>query len=55
MTRSELVDSLANCFPQLARKDAEVAVNEIFVAISHALIKGRRVEIRGFGSFSLGH
>lgn len=52
MTRSELVDTLACRFPQLSRKDADVALNEILAGIAQALSDGRRVEIRGFGVFS---
>ncbi|WP_153111001.1 integration host factor subunit beta [Propionivibrio limicola] len=53
MTRSELIQALAGRFPQLALKDAELAVKEIIDAINQTLVQGRRVEIRGFGSFGL--
>lgn len=52
MTRSELIQSLTERFPQLTKKDAEVSVQEILSAIGNALSEGGRVEIRGFGSFS---
>ena len=55
MTRSELTAALAQRFPQLVQKDAEMAVAEILGAISAALAAGNRVEIRGFGSFSLNY
>ena len=55
MTRSELIAALAQRFPQLVQKDAEMAVAEILGAISAALAAGDRVEIRGFGSFSLNY
>lgn len=55
MTKSELIASLAGKFPQLTAKDAEVAVNVLLDAIATALAKGDRVEIRGFGSFSLNY
>jgi len=55
MTRSELVAALASRFPQLLSKDAGEAVNEILGAISRTLSAGHRVEIRGFGSFSLNY
>lgn len=55
MTRSELIQRLAERFPQLIQKDAEVAVAEILGTIHRTLISGDRVEIRGFGSFSLNH
>lgn len=53
MTRSELIALLAERFPQLVQKDAEMAVTEILGAIHAALVHGDRVEIRGFGSFGL--
>ena len=55
MTRSELIDALAARFPQLTELDAGVAVKELVDAIAQELIKGRRIEIRGFGSFSLNY
>jgi len=55
MTRSELIAALAQRFPQLVQKDAELAVSEILAAISKSLSKGYRVEIRGFGSFALNY
>ena len=53
MTRSELTQRLAQKFPQLTLKDTELAVAEMLDAIQRALTSGGRVEIRGFGSFSL--
>ena len=55
MTRSELITLLTERFPQLVQKDAEMAVAEILGAIHAALVHGDRVEIRGFGSFSLNY
>lgn len=55
MTRSELIAALAQRFPQLVQKDAELAVTEILTAITEALSKGHRIEIRGFGSFALNY
>lgn len=55
MTRSELVAQLAARFPQLVAKDADFAVKTILDAITHALSRGHRIEIRGFGSFSLNY
>lgn len=55
MTRSELIRLLAERFPQLVQKDSEMAVAEILGAIHAALVHGDRVEIRGFGSFSLNY
>ena len=53
MTKSELIDRLAAQFPQLVAKDAELAVKMILDAMGESLAKGERIEIRGFGSFSL--
>lgn len=53
MTRSDLVEELAARFAQLTHRDAEFAVKTILDAMSEALAKGHRIEIRGFGSFSI--
>ena len=53
MTRSDLVEALSERFGQLGQRDAELAVKAILEAISEALIEGQRIEIRGFGSFSV--
>jgi integration host factor subunit beta len=51
MTRSDLVEALAARFDQLTVRDAEIAVKTILDAMSDALARGHRIEIRGFGSF----
>src|SRR5690349_11369129 len=53
MTRSDLVEELASRFSQLTQRDAEYAVKTILDAVSDALVRGHRIEIRGFGSFSV--
>ena len=53
MTRSDLVEELAARFGQLSQRDAEFAVKAILDAMSDALVRGHRIEIRGFGSFSV--
>ena len=53
MTRSELVTALAERFPQLSPRDADTAARAILDAMCEALIKGHRIEIRGFGSFAV--
>lgn len=53
MTRSDLVEALADRFGQLTHRDAEFAVKAILDAMGDALVKGHRIEIRGFGSFSV--
>ena len=55
MTKSELIERLAARFPQLAAKDAEFAVKMVLDAMSAALVRGDRIEIRGFGSFALNY
>jgi integration host factor subunit beta len=55
MTKSDLIALLAERFPQLVAKDADFAVKMILDAMSEALAKGDRIEIRGFGSFSLNY
>ena len=55
MTRSDLIAALASRFTHLTAKDAEIAVKEILDAIGNSLAHGGRVEIRGFGSFSLNY
>ena len=53
MTRSDLVARLAEQFGQLTLRDTEFAVKTILDAMSDALARGHRIEIRGFGSFSI--
>jgi integration host factor subunit beta len=53
MTRSDLVARLAERFPQLTQRDTEFAVKTILDAMADALARGHRIEIRGFGSFSI--
>ena len=53
MTRSDLVEELAARFSQLTHRDAEYAVKTLLDAMSDTLGRGNRIEIRGFGSFSI--
>lgn len=53
MTRSDLVTQLAERFSQITHRDTEFAVKTILDAMSDALSRGHRIEIRGFGSFSI--
>ena len=55
MTKSELITLLSDRFSQLVHKDAELSVKTIIDSLSKSLSSGGRVEIRGFGSFSLNH
>ena len=53
MTRSELIDLMADSQNQLSIKDVELAVKLLIDHMSETLSAGQRIEIRGFGSFSL--
>lgn len=53
MTKSELIEQLSDGHEILNKRDAETVVNLIFGGIGNALAQGDRVEIRGFGSFSV--
>ena len=53
MTKSELIEILARKQSHLAYKDVEQAVKTLIEQMSESLSTGERIEIRGFGSFSL--
>lgn len=53
MTKSELVEIIASKQAQLSVKDVELAVKTLIDLMSNTLSSGQRIEIRGFGSFSL--
>lgn len=60
MTKSELMTHLAETYlakghPRLVVKDVEQSVKVLVDAMTDALSKGQRIEIRGFGSFDLNH
>ncbi|MCG6872657.1 MAG: integration host factor subunit beta [Gammaproteobacteria bacterium] len=55
MTKSDLIEKLAADQPQLVYKDVELAVKGLLERMSDALVDGERIEVRGFGSFSLHH
>ncbi len=55
MTKSELIESLYKKLKHLSREDAEIAVKTIINEMIQTLGSGKRIEIRGFGSFSLRH
>ncbi|BCN93353.1 integration host factor subunit beta [Thiomicrorhabdus immobilis] len=55
MTKSELIELIARKQTQFAQKDVEIAVNQIVDSMIDTLSQGERIEIRGFGSFSLHH
>ena len=53
MKRSELVDELAKEYPHLYHRDIEKVVDVFYSSIADALANGQRVELRGFGAFSI--
>src|ERR1700730_5873605 len=53
MTKSELVQKLAEANPHLYQRDVESVESRIFDEITPALDRGDRVELRGFGAFSV--
>lgn len=55
MTKSELIQKLAERNPHLFLRDVEKIVDTVFDEISDALANGDRVELRGFGAFSIKH
>ncbi|OLF71430.1 integration host factor subunit beta [Maricaulis sp. W15] len=55
MIKSELIDKLAEANPHLYHRDVERVVNTILDGVTDALAEGDRVELRGFGAFSVRH
>ena len=53
ITKSELLEKISQKQKHLQQKDIELAVKSVIEQMSDALSSGRRIEIRGFGSFSL--
>ncbi len=53
MIKSELIDRLAEANPHLYHRDVERVVNTILDGVTDALARGDRVELRGFGAFSV--
>jgi integration host factor subunit beta len=53
MTKSELIELISRKQKHLPAKDVELAVKHMLELMSNALSSGQRIEIRGFGSFSL--
>jgi len=53
MTKSELIERLADKMRQVPSKDVESSIKEMLEQMAQTLQKGERIEIRGFGSFSL--
>lgn len=53
MTKSELISRMAELYPDLNHQDLDRVINTIFAEITGALAAGDRVELRGFGAFSV--
>lgn len=53
MTKSDLIERLTEQYQHLSAKEVETAVKEILEQMANTLESGERIEIRGFGSFSL--
>ncbi len=53
MTKSGLIEAVAERTPHISKKDTEIVVNTIFDSMAQALREGQRIEIRGFGSFQV--
>ena len=53
MTKSELIERLADKLSHLSAKEVEKSIKEILELMAQSLSKGERIEIRGFGSFAL--
>lgn len=55
MTKSELIAAMSEKRRDISKKDIEMVVNTIFDSMRQALIDNDRIEIRGFGSFTIKH
>lgn len=55
MTKSELIERLANQNPRVTARDVDETVKAVLDAMTSAMASGSRIEIRGFGSFTLNH
>ena len=53
MTKSELIKNISAQYPHLSVRDIEMATRQMLDYLSDALAEGERIEIRGFGSFSM--
>jgi integration host factor beta subunit len=53
MTKSVLIEKVSEKIGSLTRKQTEIVVETVFDSIKEALVKGEKIEIRGFGNFKL--
>ncbi len=51
MTKSQLIEKIASRTRHVSKRDIETVVDTIFGSMTEALVRGERIEIRGFGSF----
>ena len=55
MTKSDLIQAISSRLEHLPARDVEIVINTMFQSMTDALKEGDRIEIRGFGSFSVRH
>lgn len=55
MNRSDIIKRISELYPRLSRKEVEMIVKELFNKMANSISTGKRIEIRGFGCFSLKH
>jgi nucleoid DNA-binding protein len=55
MTKHDLMEEVAQHFPHLSQQEVKAAVETVFAALTQALAAGKRIELRGVGSFGLKH
>jgi integration host factor subunit beta len=53
MNRSDIIDAMADLYPKLVHKEIDSVVKQLLSLISENIANGKRIEIRGFGAFSL--
>lgn len=53
MNRSDIIKKISELYPKLSRKEAEIIIKKLFASMSDSVATGKRIEIRGFGCFSL--
>ncbi len=54
MTKSQLIEMVASRTRHISKTDLEIVVDTLFGSMTEALVRGERIEIRGFGSFRVG-
>ena len=55
MNRSDVIKKLSELYPKLSRKEVENIVKALYFSMSSSVATGKRIEVRGFGCFSLKH